>query len=40
MPWAYPTYVVYDFNNENILMFDEEKDELSDEDLANNKILR
>ena len=32
-------YVVYDIPNEMIYFFDEENDELTDEDLRNNKIL-
>ena len=39
MPWENPKFVVYDIPNENILFFDEENDELTDEDLRNNKIL-
>ena len=39
MPWPPPKYVVYDIPNERLLEFDEEKDELTDEDLRNNKIL-
>ena len=39
MPWPNPKFVVYDFDNELILFFNETKDELTDEDLRNNKIL-
>ena len=39
MPWPPPKFVVYDIPNERILEFNEETDELTDEDLRENKIL-